>query len=207
MKTMLPRQILIVAVYLTLAAVRVNAAFSCANPPAGLLFCEDFEELALGAASSPNWTTDTANGTLTVQSVTGLSGKQSLHVHTDENGRAFLVLPTFSPPSNSFFGRMTIFVTQFPSAPDFAHYILVEASGGAGTEVVRPLGGQQIPVTGSSPTDQWGVGSDLGPTGDWTAHQASELSIPGIWQCMEWQMNNADSAIDVFFDGVLQVLS
>lgn len=72
---------------------------------------------------------------------------RSMHVHTEGNGHAYIQLSPFAPPSNSFFGRMYIWVTAFPSAPDYAHFTLVEAAG-SGAGVIRPIGGQYIPGKG-----------------------------------------------------------
>lgn len=170
---------------------------------AGLLFCEDFEKLPIGGAASLDWGIDTRSGTLTVERLRGRSpvatGRQALRVHTAENGRAFLVA-NIDPPDNSFYGRLKLKVSAFPTAPDWAHYTLVEA-GGVGAGVVRPLGGQWVP-----PLQQalWGVGSDGGPTGDWTAWQESAPSVAGRWQCIEWRMDGGDNAVDVWIDGRFQ---
>lgn len=44
------------------------------------------------------------------------------------------------------------------------HYTLVEQTGeGAGR--IRPVSGQYVPFEGGA---FWGIGSDGGPTGDWT---------------------------------------
>jgi hypothetical protein len=176
----------------------------CANQ--SLIFCEDFDELSLGPASSPNFAVDISNGTLTVESAnatgsTGSTGNNVLHVHTDGNGRAFLVA-NVSVPGNSFFGRMNFNVAAFPTAPNFAHYVLVEGHGSDTPEVVRPVGGQFV-QTGQDPVGKalYGVGSDLGPTGDWTLFQDSAPSQANVWTCFEWQFNGTDNSVNVFING------
>lgn len=162
---------------------------------AALLFCEDFDALAPGTAQSPAWGTVANNGTLTVEPVA--SGGNDLHIGTQGNGSAFLQVNGFTPPGNSFWGRVRLRVDAFPTAPDWAHWTIVEATGdGAG--FIRPLGGQYVPDAG---TDLWGVGSDGGPTGDWTAWQRSAPARAGVWQCVEWQMDAADNRISVWIDG------
>src|SRR5687767_13924416 len=64
-------------------ATENSAHRSCARP--GVLFCEDFERLPVGGASSLDWGIDTRNGTLTVERRgAGPAGRrgQVLHVHT-----------------------------------------------------------------------------------------------------------------------------
>jgi hypothetical protein len=198
------------AVTVTLAAIGVGPAIAgeVRSPRAGaaecgdrgLLFCEDFDELPLGAATSPDWGTDLDRGTLSVEKTA--DGNQILHARTDDNGRARLVVSNFSAPDNSFFGRVRVKVDRLPTAPDFAHWVLVEATGPQqGTEIVRPLGGQFIP-TGTGGENRLGIGADGGPTGDWTDHRESAPAAEGRWQCFEWEMRAADNAIAVWVDGV-----
>jgi hypothetical protein len=167
-----------------------------------LLFCEDFERLPVGGAASMDWGIDTRNGTLTVESVRTARHApraKALRVHTADNGRAFMVIPV-DPPDNSFYGRIRVKVEEFPTAPDWAHYTLVEAYG-QGAGVVRPVGGQYAPTV---PGVFWGVGSDGGPTGDWTSWQESSPSVADRWQCVEWQLDAADNRVQVWIDGDLQ---
>jgi hypothetical protein len=188
---------------LLMLAVSVSSVLaSVCNNASSLLFCEDFQSLPLGPASSPKWGVDTNNGTLDIE-LCGPGGTQLLHVHTEENGNAFLVA-NVSSPGNSFFGRMTVKVAAFPTAPNFAHYVLVEASG-QGAEVVRPIGGQYI-QTGNetSGTALWGVGSDGGVTGDWTAWNESSPSVANQLLCMEWQFDATDNTVNVWINGQQQ---
>jgi hypothetical protein len=162
---------------------------------ADTIFCEDFESVPAGTVAKANgYNPVTSNGTLTVDS-THARGMRAMHVHTDGNGHAYIQLSPFAPPSNSFFGRMYIWVTAFPSAPDYAHFTLVEAAG-SGAGVIRPIGGQYIPGKGQL----WGTGSDSGPTGDWTNWKESAPAQAGKWLCMEWEMTAADNNINVWID-------
>ncbi|KAA9378809.1 hypothetical protein F5972_11200 [Microbispora cellulosiformans] len=169
---------------------------TCAKKAA--LFCEDFQSLPVGGAASLKWGVDTKHGTLTVEPAGG--GQKVLHVHTEGNGRAFLRVDDFAAPGNGFYGRVRLRVKAFPTAPDWAHYTLIEATG-AGPEIVRPLGGQYVPTLRK---DLWGVGADGGPTGDWTNWRESAPSQAGVWQCVEWRMDPSDNKISVWFDGVPQ---
>jgi hypothetical protein len=170
---------------------------SCAR--ADLLFCEDFQSVPLGGATSLRWGVDTRHGTLTVEKAA--RGQRVLHVHTEANGRAFLRVDDFSAPGNSFYGRMRLKVDAFPKKPDWAHYTLVEATGRGSSEVVRPLGGQYVPTSGRA---LWGVGADGGPTGDWTNWRESAPSREDVWQCVEWRMDASDNRVELWFDGTPQ---
>ncbi|GAA0248230.1 hypothetical protein GCM10010492_55050 [Saccharothrix mutabilis subsp. mutabilis] len=161
---------------------------------AELLFCEDFERVATGGATSLKWGVDTKDGTLTVER----HGRNKvLHAHTVGNGRAFLRVDHFSAPGNSFHGRARIRVAAFPTEPDWAHYTLVETTGD-GPEIIRPLGGQYVPTVDKA---LWGVGADGGPTGDWTNWRESAPSRAGVWQCVEWHMDATDNRVTVSIDG------
>jgi hypothetical protein len=161
-----------------------------------VLFCEDFESVSAGTVSKANgYTPMTSMGTLTIDG-THARGKQALHVHTEQNGHAYIQVSPFAPPQNSFFGRMHVWVTAFPSAPNYAHFTLVEASGSP-AGLIRPIGGQFISGKG----DLWGPGTDGGPTNDWTNWKESAPAEAGKWLCIEWEMTNANSAINIWIDG------
>ncbi|MGW0927340.1 hypothetical protein [Streptomyces sp. NPDC002644] len=162
----------------------------------GLMFCEDFATLRPGVAKGRGWTTDTANGTLTVERDATRHGKH-LRIRTEGNGKAFLRVDDVKAPGNSFWGRVRLRVDAFPTAPDWAHWTMVEATG-EGPGYVRPLGGQYVPGVGRN---LWGVGSDGGPTGDWTAWRESAPALAGVWQCVEWRMDATDNEISVWIDG------
>ncbi len=169
-----------------------GGAFDCA----GALFCETFESLMDGAAQrTSTWEPITNNGTLTLDAMHA-RGERALHVRTMGNGRAYIQTLSFAPPGNSFWGRMFLWVDAFPTAPNYAHYTLVEA---AGTEagLIRFIGGQYV-----SPNALWGVGSDGGPTGDWTNWKTSAPAEADKWLCMEWEVVSADNTVRVFIDGV-----
>src|SRR5574338_1267426 len=55
----------------------------------GLVFCEDFESLPIGPATSNAWTTESANGQLAIDG-THARGQHALQVTTTGNGRARL---------------------------------------------------------------------------------------------------------------------
>lgn len=172
---------------------------TCAQTAA--LFCEDFEDQPLGGATSLDWGVDTRHGTLHVERA-GRAGK-ALHVRTEDNGKAFLQVHDLAAPDNTFWGRLRIKVDEFPTAPDWAHFTLVEITGSGSDEVVRPLGGQFAPTVGPDAVF-WGIGADGGPTGDWTSWQESAPTVEDRWQCVEFAWSAQDDRVEVWFDGVPQ---
>jgi polysaccharide lyase-like protein len=196
------RKVLTAMVVVLMATIPVMAASadsrgarSCASGQP-LLFCEDFQSLPTGGATSLKWGVDTKHGTLTVEQER--RGQKVLHVRTEGNGRAFLRVDDFAAPGNSFYGRVRVKVDAFPTAPDWAHFTLVEATG-QGPEIVRPLGGQYAPPLNKV---LWGVGADGGPTGDWTNWRESAPTRDDVWQCVEWRMDATDNRVELWFDGV-----
>jgi hypothetical protein len=182
------------------------------NPPAGnplpagsgcggsAFFCEDFESFAAGTpAANTKWRPE---GMVQIDGTMAKGGTRSLHLTPNGGQNARIVLSSFAPPGNSFYGRMNVFVQQFPTAPAYSHFVLVEVTGNGG-EHVRPIGGQFIPE-GNGPSTYWGVGSDQGATGDWTKWEPRILTQNARWLCMEWRMNAADNSVRVLIDGTEQ---
>lgn len=175
----------------------------CDRP--GLLFCEDFEALALGPAASDAWTTESANGALTIDGE-HTRGARALKVSTTGNGRGRLQVAGLTPTANSLWGSAHVWVDAFPTAPDYAHYTLIELAGTGNTTLLRPIGGQYIPSfsAGDPAGSFWGVGSDGGPTGDWTNWKKTVPSEGGGWRCLEFRIDGATDSIDVYIDSVLK---
>jgi hypothetical protein len=181
------------------------------------LFCEDFESLAEGPAASPLWaiqrnvaSTATIEATPNAQTAPKLLGNKALHLRTaeDQLGNFAYLVPRqvgpsggYAPPGNSAFGRVWVWVDAFPTAPEFALFTMVEASGAGDGSLVRPLGGQLITSVNREQA-LWGVGSDRGPTGNWTDWQPTAPTTNKQWMCLEWQFDASDSIVNVFIDGV-----
>jgi len=162
------------------------------NTPAGptgcggaTLFCEDFEGLALGTLQAGVLTPER---TVTVAAEAGRGQVLQIQAAPGYNGKAGVFLNNFTPPNNSFFGRMFVRVAQFPQA-DGDHWVLVEATGAGSNEQVRPVGGQ---------FQRWAPGADGPSAGDWTDWQQSNAATAaGQWECVEWQMNGANGGNDI----------
>jgi hypothetical protein len=198
-----------IAVALLAAAtslLAVPAAASAASTRQDGVYREDFDHLPLGPVTAADgWTTDISNGSMSIEPSSRGHGRD-LHIHTDGNGHAFLVLSGPTPPGNSFWARLRLNVSAFPTAPNWAHWTIAEASGTGSPTLVRPLGGQYVPTSAvpASTGNYWGVGSDLGPTGDWTSWQTSEPAAARTWQCVEFHLDATDNQVTVYFDGVEQ---
>ncbi len=182
------------------------------------LFCEDFEALSAGTATSDQWTIAQSTGASAVIEATPNAntiakplGQKALHLHIAEadggGGFSFLIPKPFTAPNNSFFGRVWVWVDDVPTAPDFAHFTLVEGVGkvDAATVFVRPLGGQFIPaqfLNAGDPTVMYGAGSDGGLAGDFTDWDPTAPTVKQQWTCLEWQIDTSDNLMKVFIDGV-----
>jgi hypothetical protein len=167
-------------------------------------FCEDFEDLAVGAAQQNAAWRPEGNA-----SIDGVASQGARALRLQPNGGQFarITLANFSAPNNSLFGRMFLRIEALPAAPNFAHWVVVEATGTGSSERVRPLGGQYIEIGDRNiRSNFWGIGADGGPTGDWTHWDNGGLveARAATYQCIEWRMNGADSAIDVWIDEQFQ---
>ncbi|MCQ9132786.1 hypothetical protein [Streptomyces hilarionis] len=160
---------------------------------------EGFDRLPLGPVTAGRgWTTDVSDGSVTVEPSSAGHGRE-LRLRTEGNGRAFVVFSGLAPAGNSFWARLRLRVDRFPTAPDWAHWTVAEASGSDAPTLVRPLGGQYVPTSGAN---FWGVGSDLGPTGDWTAWRTSAPATASAWSCVEFHLDATDNRVTVYQDGV-----
>jgi hypothetical protein len=171
-------------------------ASRCAG--AGLLLCEDFEASAIDAR---RWQKG-GNGTATVDATRAARGARSLHVHADGNGFAYLRNTSLFPVAgNTLYARMLVWFDAMPTAPQWAHWTIAEGAGTGDGSVVRE-GGQY-----DGKTDRFGVGSDDGPTGDWTnldedPPNAVRAVPTGEWVCLEWMWNGGTNETRLWWDGV-----
>ncbi|GKQ37838.1 hypothetical protein ALMP_43740 [Streptomyces sp. A012304] len=180
------------------ALLAIPPTASATPSPHGPFVRETFDRLPLGPVTAGRgWTADTSDGSLTVVPSTTGRGRE-LALRTEGNGRAFLVLSGLAPAGNSFWARLRVRVDRFPTAPDWAHWTLAEASGSDTPTLVRPLGGQYVPTERAN---FFGVGSDLGPTGDWTAWKTSAPATGGTWSCVEFHLDATDNRVTVYLDG------
>lgn len=160
----------------------------------GAALCDDFEALSLDTGT---WTARGAPPAL--DSSLAARGTQSLHFQTQGNGFSYISQTrTFPAPNHAFWGRMFVYIDALPVTPDYAHFTLVEGTGTGDTSRVR-VGGQYR---------KFGVGSDGGPTGDWTnidsdpTRETAKEVPEKEWICLEWQFDSGNNETRFFWDGV-----
>lgn len=169
-----------------------GGATRCAKLNAQL--CEDFES---GTLDKTLW--EVGGNAPVIEGVRSMRGSKSAHFHTDKNGLSYIQeKKTFPAVNNTFWGRMFFYIDALPVTPDYAHFTLVEAAGTGDSSRVRE-GGQYR---------KFGVGTDGGPTGDWTNIDAdpskdAAKEIPEKqWICVEWLYKGDTNETRFFWDGV-----
>ncbi len=155
--------------------------------------CEDFES---GSLDTATW--EVGGNAPVIETAKSMRGTHSAHFHTDQNGLSFIKeKKTFPAVNNTFWGRMFFYVDALPVTPDYAHFTIIEAAGTGDSSAVRE-GGQYR---------KFGVGTDGGPTGDWTNIDAdptkdSAKEIPEKqWMCVEWLYKGDTNETRFFWDG------
>ncbi|MCY1011811.1 hypothetical protein OV079_40910 [Nannocystis pusilla] len=96
---------------------------------------------------------------------------------------------------------MFVWIDAVPIAPDWAHWTLVGAVGSGEPGEIR-VGGQYNPFVGKN---LFGVGSDGGPTGDWTNLDGDPRGAPTAvvvkdWVCLEWLHDGANDETKFWWD-------
>jgi hypothetical protein len=165
----------------------------CAS--ADVLFCEDFEG---GAIDTSRWTSLGTPPAL--DTVRAARGAQSMHFHTTGNGQSRLQTDAIFPVTGGrYYGRMFVWIDALPTAPDWAHWTLVGASGDTHAGEIR-VGGQW-----DRTRNRFGVGTDGGDTGDWTNLDGdpSGAVVPAAedqWACIEWMHDASTDTTQFFWD-------
>lgn len=163
----------------------------------GALFCDGFEGPSIDGA----WQKQ-GPGTVEIDASQQARGKSSLHVHTEGNGFAYLRLSSIFPlADNRYYGRMFVRFDALPSAPTWAHWTIAEAAGGGNNSLIR-VGGQL-----DRQHNRFGVGSDRGPTGDWTFLDDDPTGMGATvpedeWLCVEWLHDGSSDTTRFYWDAV-----
>jgi hypothetical protein len=150
-------------------------------------FCEDFEG---GALDTDIWEPSTSGGPEpAVDDTRAARGDGALHVTTEDYGFAFVtVREPFPMADNTYYARMFVYFTALPTEPIDGHWS-VSVGLEDGNEAEARIGGQF-----DGDINRFGVGSDHGPTGDWTrVDEDAPSEVPeGEWICLEW-LNKGDT--------------
>jgi hypothetical protein len=160
--------------------------------------CEDFES---GTFDTSTWQLNqsTAGDTPTIDTMHAARGTKAAHFHAANNDFSYISeTKTFPEPNDTFWGRMFFYIDALPVTPDGAHFTLLEAAGTGDTSKVRE-GGQ---------FRKFGVGTDGGPTGDWTnidqdpTPDTAQEVPEKTWVCIEWEYKGDTNETHFFKDGV-----
>jgi hypothetical protein len=172
--------------------------FGASRCTAALLLCDGFEAAAIDKSV---WQTKFTAPTL--DSTRAARGSQSLHFSTSATGSSGIETSKIFPTAkNAYYGRMFVYFDALPTSPQWAHWTIAGAKGTSVAGEIR-VGGQF-----DGKTNRFGVGSDGGPTGDWTnldadPQSAGSTQVPeDRWLCVEWLHDGAADESRFFLDGV-----
>lgn len=156
---------------------------------AGVAFCEDFESGLDGATWA---TTRSGDATIAVDGTRAARGARALHLKTTAgNGYAYIKEKrSFPAPGNILYGRMFVYLEDDLTTD--GHFTLAEGAG-TGTTGVSRFGGQYKVL---------GVGTDLGPSGDWTDHGDTTRVPSRTWLCTEFLFKGDTHEFQVWWDDV-----
>ena len=164
---------------------------------AGVVLCEDFEADSL---DTDRWTPRGAAPD--IDDALAARGAHSAHFHTVDNGLQYISqTETFPAPNNTYYVRMFVWFDSMPTEPDWAHWTVSGAVGDGNDSEIR-VGGQFDPNEGKN---LFGVGTDGGPTGDWTNLDGDDGSQPvpeQSWVCLEWMHKGDTNETKFWWDGV-----
>jgi len=131
-----------------------------------------------------------------------MRGDRSAHFHTESNALQYITLKkVFPAPNNTYYARMFVWFDSMPTDPDWAHWTISGAQADGNDFEVR-VGGQWDP---NAQKDLFGVGTDHGPTGDWTnldEDQPVEDVPVQKWVCLEWMWKGDTNEGKFWWDGV-----
>jgi hypothetical protein len=165
------------------------------------LLCDGFEADAIDTAL---WTVEKSGANVVeIAADQAARGTKSVHIHAENNYGYLKNTSIFPVANNDYFGRMFLRVARF-STVDWAHWTVGEAAGTGDGSLIR-VGGQ---YKTDAAANRWGIGSDAGPTGDWTTHDTDPDGAPlepatNAWVCLEWEHKGSTNETHFFVDGIL----
>lgn len=158
------------------------------------VFCEDFES---GELDSEVW--EPQGPAPDIDDGLAARGSRSAHFHTEDNGLSLIRTSSPFPMSNNrYYARAFVYFDSMPTAPEWAHWTISGAEG-SGTEAEIRVGGQY-----DNDINRFGVGTDRGPTGDWTNLDQDDGPQPvptGEWVCLEWMNDGENQEGRFWWDG------
>ncbi len=179
-----------------------------------LLFCDDFELNANGAAPT-GWKLSIfpgTPGTIQVDGAHAASGSRAVRIVSVDSDRTitpitFVQMHHTMPklPTNMFYGRIRVWATQTPTSR--LHWNLIESFGYNKDVIPGPINGSMYQYGGGSSVDgdHALAAFGLGPGLDCTQQQTKNppVALPTKkWACVEWQFDGIKNEMRLWVDGV-----
>jgi polysaccharide lyase-like protein len=174
--------------------------------PESALFCDDFEDAALGAVAAP-WEQSVNQATVNVDEVQAYSGTKAVHVNAPQAGtyhRGYISLDDgsnagiFPAVAQEMYGRAMMYLPVLPNAD--VHWTFIQGEGAAAGEpahnALYRYGGQHqngaqlmanYETTNGVATDCWD-------------HSATLLPV-AAWTCVEWRFSVATNEMQFWMNG------
>jgi len=172
--------------------------------PATALFCDDFEDDALGQFPGAPWQNQTGSGaTVRVDGVQAFSGTHAVHVNSPAGAyrRGYFSLQNgsgiFPGASREMFGREMLWLDATPNAT--VHWTIIQAEGRAanGThDAYYRYGGQQQGGAGFMANYE----TNMGVSTDCYSHSATRIPTQ-TWACVEWRFAVATNEMQIWLNG------
>jgi hypothetical protein len=165
-----------------------------------VLLCDDFES---GTLNTALWKVKSQAPTF--DSTRAARGSTSVHFHTTATGVSGIETSKIFPANlDTYYGRLFVYFAPLPTSPQWAHWTIVGANPTSASSIKGEIrvGGQF-----DGTINRFGVGTDGGPTGDWTNLDNDKMGgstkVPeGQWICIEWMHNGDSDETRFFWDGV-----
>jgi hypothetical protein len=168
--------------------------FGASRCSSAFTLCEDFEQTSL---NTTRWRVQ--GPAPVIDSTRAARGMRSAHFHTEDNGLSLIHTTSIFPATNNtYWGRMFVYFDTMPTAPMWAHWSIAAAVGSGNDAEIR-VGGQWDGME-----NRFGVGTDHGPTGDWTTLDEDPGNpVPvDTWICVEWLHKGDTDETRFYWDGV-----
>jgi hypothetical protein len=172
--------------------------------PATALFCDDFEDDALGQFPGAPWQNQTGSGaTVRVDALQAFSGTHAVHVNSPAGAyrRGYFSLQNgsgvFPGASREMFGREMLWLDATPNAT--VHWTIIQAEGRAanGThDAYYRYGGQQQGGAGFMANYE----TNMGVSTDCYSHSATRIPTQA-WACVEWHFSVATNEMQMWLNG------
>ncbi|HEY2734929.1 MAG TPA: hypothetical protein VGI70_13130, partial [Polyangiales bacterium] len=172
--------------------------FGASRCGASFLLCDDFES---GQLDPTIWHTKFSAPSF--DATRAARGQKSLHFSTTATGASGIETSKIFPIA-TYYGRLFVYFAALPTSPQWAHWTVVGANP---TDASAIKGEIRVGGQFDGTIDRYGVGTDGGPTGDWTNLDADPNGKPsavpeGRWICLEWMHSTENNETRLFVDGV-----